>query len=343
MSTRFDALAKGIAEGTTRRQALKLLVPGVPMPGAGERAKFDELAKRLTSPVARRSMLKWFTVTFVASMFGPLRFRWAWAMQCPSGTVACGAVCCSSSQICSSGSCVNCPPGQAACNGVCCPPGLACANGVCGTCPTGQVACSGQCVNLANDPAHCGTCATVCPPGTTCVSGACASCASGLTPCSGVCVDLQSDPQHCGSCATNCASYGTGLHCVNGQCVGCPDNQVFCGAICCPPGGTCNNGVCSAPTAVGPGGASALAIRAIEPNPAVGQFNVSFTLATGERADLEILDVSGRRMVSRSVGSFGPGSHTLRLGRSAGLRPGVYLVRLTQGDAAVVAKAAIVN
>jgi hypothetical protein len=56
---------------------------------------------------------------------------------------------------------------------------------------------------------------------------------------------------------------------------------------------------------------------------------ISFTLAGSAAATLDLLDLNGRRVLSRDLGSFGPGSHTLSLDRGA-LRPGVYFVRLTQ-------------
>ena len=51
-------------------------------------------------------------------------------------------------------------------------PGWATFDGVC-ACERGLVLCGGDCVDLANDPAHCGTCATVCRAGLACVQGSC--------------------------------------------------------------------------------------------------------------------------------------------------------------------------
>jgi hypothetical protein len=58
---------------------------------------------------------------------------------------------------------------------------------------------------------------------------------------------------------------------------------------------------------------------------------VAFTLPTTAPAKLELVDVSGRRVVEREVGSLGAGPHTLDLGQGTRLAPGLYLVRLTQG------------
>jgi hypothetical protein len=69
-------------------------------------------------------------------------------------------------------------------------------------------------------------------------------------------------------------------------------------------------------------------LRGSLPNPSRGALTVSFSLANAEPATLEVFDLSGRLATSRSVGGMGPGEHQLDL--SAGLRPGVYLIRLTQ-------------
>ena len=71
------------------------------------------------------------------------------------------------------------------------------------------------------------------------------------------------------------------------------------------------------------------ALYGLRPNPALGMLNVSFSLPTSGRASLEILDVAGRQVMFREVGSFGPGTHLVRLERGQ-IRPGVYWLRLTQ-------------
>jgi len=75
-----------------------------------------------------------------------------------------------------------------------------------------------------------------------------------------------------------------------------------------------------------------LALASPAPNPTRGEgLTVAFTLPTATPARLELLDVSGRRVVEREVGSLGAGQHTLDLGQGQHLAPGLYLVRLTQG------------
>jgi hypothetical protein len=75
--------------------------------------------------------------------------------------------------------------------------------------------------------------------------------------------------------------------------------------------------------------ALAFALDGVRPNPAVGPVEVSFTLAGDGLATLEFLDVSGRRVVFRRL-DIAPGAHRLSLPEASRLRPGIYVVRLTQ-------------
>jgi len=76
----------------------------------------------------------------------------------------------------------------------------------------------------------------------------------------------------------------------------------------------------------------AFAVHGVRPNPANGPLTVSFALPRNAPATLEILDVAGRRVLSREVGTLGAGSHVLNLGDPAGLGMGLYFLRITQGD-----------
>ncbi|MCC6348419.1 MAG: VCBS repeat-containing protein [Candidatus Eisenbacteria bacterium] len=79
------------------------------------------------------------------------------------------------------------------------------------------------------------------------------------------------------------------------------------------------------------------------PNPARGDFSVSLALPQGGRgARLELLDLAGRRVAEVPLGSYGPGVHAVPL-RSAGLHPGVYLVRLAGHGALSTRKVALLN
>ena len=98
-------------------------------------------------------------------------------------------------------------------------------------------------------------------------------------------------------------------------------------------------------TADVPDGASvAFALAGVRPNPSHGErLSVAFTLPTAAPARLELLDVSGRRVLAREVGSLGAGPHAVDLGQGTRLAPGLYLVRLTQGANTRVARVAVLQ
>ncbi|MEQ1831992.1 MAG: kelch repeat-containing protein [Candidatus Eisenbacteria bacterium] len=75
----------------------------------------------------------------------------------------------------------------------------------------------------------------------------------------------------------------------------------------------------------------ALELAGLSPNPALGELLASFSLASAAPARLSLLDVTGRAVAVREVGSLGPGRHTVALGCSSGVPAGVYWLRLAQG------------
>ena len=79
------------------------------------------------------------------------------------------------------------------------------------------------------------------------------------------------------------------------------------------------------------------------PNPSSGRLSASFTLPAARPAMLELMDVSGRRIVAREVGSLGAGAHTVDLTPRQALPPGMYLLRLTQGERTATARAAVLK
>jgi hypothetical protein len=92
------------------------------------------------------------------------------------------------------------------------------------------------------------------------------------------------------------------------------------------------------------GGSYAFALEGARPNPAVGRaLSVYFTLPGAERAELELIDVAGRRVLQREVGSLGAGPHAVDLSRDRVLPSGLYLVRLTQGTNVRTMRAAVLN
>jgi hypothetical protein len=87
-----------------------------------------------------------------------------------------------------------------------------------------------------------------------------------------------------------------------------------------------------------------LALAGARPNPSRGGLVVAFTLpdATGG-GRLDVVDVAGRRVLTRSLAGLAAGCHLLRLDTDARLAPGIYLLRLTRGSRTLTARAVIVR
>jgi hypothetical protein len=87
-----------------------------------------------------------------------------------------------------------------------------------------------------------------------------------------------------------------------------------------------------------------LSLTGPRPNPAMGKdLRIHFSLATAEPARLELLDVAGRLVLAREVGSLGAGQHVVQLGDGARVPPGVYMLRLIQGQNIRRARAAVLE
>ena len=88
----------------------------------------------------------------------------------------------------------------------------------------------------------------------------------------------------------------------------------------------------------------ALAIAPVAANPARGRaLVVDVALPSADPARLEVLDVMGRRVAMRELGSLGTGRHSVDLGAGQRFAPGVYLLRLTQGNDARVARVTVID
>jgi hypothetical protein len=80
------------------------------------------------------------------------------------------------------------------------------------------------------------------------------------------------------------------------------------------------------------------------PHPArASRLRVGFSVRSDEPATVELLDVGGRRIVSRSVGALGAGSHEIDLAEGQRLRPGVYLVKLSAGAESRVMRVVVLD
>jgi hypothetical protein len=85
----------------------------------------------------------------------------------------------------------------------------------------------------------------------------------------------------------------------------------------------------------------ALDLRGFWPNPSRGAPLVAFALEREAPARIELHDVRGRRIASRSVGELGSGEHVVSLESGARLAPGVYWISLTQGGQQLVRRGVV--
>lgn len=91
-------------------------------------------------------------------------------------------------------------------------------------------------------------------------------------------------------------------------------------------------------------GTLGFALDPVRPNPMQrGALNVHFTLASDTPAQVELLDVSGRRLASREVGSLGAGRHAVELGDGRHLPAGLYLVSLRQDPVSRVERVIVIE
>jgi hypothetical protein len=90
-----------------------------------------------------------------------------------------------------------------------------------------------------------------------------------------------------------------------------------------------------AANAVIPDDGVSLALTRVAPNPAVGRFAITFTLPTAAPARLELIDLGGRRVLSRDVGALGAGSHRIEIDAARDRSLGMYFLRLSQGGQSV--------
>jgi len=90
-------------------------------------------------------------------------------------------------------------------------------------------------------------------------------------------------------------------------------------------------------------GTAAFALRGIAPVPTRGAFTVSFSLPSGKPGTLSVFDISGRQVATRDLGTLGAGRHTLTFGQRETLRPGMYVVRLSQAGRVQTARAIVVK
>ena len=85
-----------------------------------------------------------------------------------------------------------------------------------------------------------------------------------------------------------------------------------------------------------------LSLAAPQPNPVSHDLWLSFSLPSSAAASLSLIDIAGRVVRSREVGSLGTGEHRLNLAEGARLAPGVYVVVLRQGERTLTRRVSVV-
>jgi len=87
-----------------------------------------------------------------------------------------------------------------------------------------------------------------------------------------------------------------------------------------------------------------LSLRGRTRNPAtLSDLAVAFSLARASPAEIEMLDVAGRRVAAAAIDALGAGPHVLRLAPAHPLAPGLYWLHLTQSGVSRTAKAVLIK
>ena len=92
------------------------------------------------------------------------------------------------------------------------------------------------------------------------------------------------------------------------------------------------------------GPTSAFSLAGFRPNPSLAaSLHVAFELATSEPATLELMDVTGRLILKKEVGGFGPGAHMVSLEAPRSSPPGIYWVCLRQAGRELTTRGAMIR
>jgi len=88
----------------------------------------------------------------------------------------------------------------------------------------------------------------------------------------------------------------------------------------------------------------AFSLAGFRPNPSLAtSLRVAFELASSETAMLDLMDVAGRLIVTKEVGSLGPGAHMVMLEAPRSSPSGLYWVRLRQAGHVLTARGAVIR
>jgi hypothetical protein len=79
------------------------------------------------------------------------------------------------------------------------------------------------------------------------------------------------------------------------------------------------------------------------PNPSRRALHIRFYMPNRQTVSVEVLDISGRRVVAASQSAVGPGLQTIDLAGASRLSSGTYIIRLRVGNSILVSKATYVQ
>lgn len=87
-----------------------------------------------------------------------------------------------------------------------------------------------------------------------------------------------------------------------------------------------------------------LAITRVSPNPSRHfPIRVDLVLADGTPAQLDLLDVAGRRVAGSAIGAVGPGAHSITVHGTEHVAAGIYWLRLSQGGAVSLSRTVLLR
>ncbi|MFN8586625.1 MAG: hypothetical protein U0704_02400 [Candidatus Eisenbacteria bacterium] len=84
------------------------------------------------------------------------------------------------------------------------------------------------------------------------------------------------------------------------------------------------------------------ALRSLSANPARGTLQMAVTLGTAAPASLDLVDVTGRRVAGRDLGTLAAGEHRIAL-ETRGVASGVYFARLSQAGKMATVRVSLVK
>lgn len=166
-----------------------------------ESDRFDAFTARLAAPLSRRRGVALLGLLGLGSLLAgddaearkKRKKKKKKGLTCGAGTKVCGRECIPDSSCCGS-----------------CPDGGFCRNGECTLCTSEETQCGTACVDLATDPANCGTCGRACPSGE-CLNGSCSCLVQPDCPVGCSCFEIPGGGGACGGDTTS-------RPCVNNVC-----------------------------------------------------------------------------------------------------------------------------